>query len=438
MSQQLPTEQTETQRRGGLVLSTFLILLIPVMISALTLAWLLTGAVPIATMPEPRFVPLIPIVVITIFTSALIILVRLGRPTIGAMVMIGVWTIFTTATLLRSGVTDYSPASLILPICAAGLLFDRVASISLAVVSIILVGSIAWLQSRGWLITPDAPAIVFQVIESNQYGIAFGFWAGLFAAVAALTSLLAGGLQQALQRSRAQAEALQTLSNELEARVVAQAGALVAQEREAAMLAERTRLAREIHDTIAQGLAGVAVQLAAAQRAMQVAPTDAGEHLYLAQQLARESLAEARRSVWNLRAGVLERGSLVDALRSLAEQHGRSGVQHHFVEQGQPWYLINEIEGVLLRVAQEGLANVAKHASASEVTLTLVFQPDAVQLSIHDNGTGFEAEILNHAIIPQQSGGFGLLGMRERLAALGGNLELRNDGGAMVIATIPR
>jgi signal transduction histidine kinase len=435
---QLNSEPTEEQRRGGLVLSTLTILLIPIVVSAITFAVLIASRIPPGQFPAPIISPIIPVVVLAIFASALIVLVRLGRPTLGALALIGTWTIFTTITMLRSGVSNYSAALLILPICAAGLLFDRLASISLASLAIILVGSVAWLESAGLVIDQPPPLIVQQLVADNRQAIAFAFWSGIFIAVAALTSLLAGDLQTALRRTRAQAAELQAFSNELEARVAAQSGALVAQERQAAMLEERTRLAREIHDTIAQGLAGVSVQLGAAQRALQVAPEAAGEHLQLAQQLARESLAEARRSVWNLRAGALERGNLVDALRSLCEQQSRTGSEHAFVEEGLAWDLPLAYEDVLLRVAQEGIANASKHAFANNVTISLGFRPEAVQLTIHDNGVGFDSAILQHAVVPQPQGGFGLLGMRERLESLGGTLALQNEQGALVVATLPR
>ena len=204
------------------------------------------------------------------------------------------------------------------------------------------------------------------------------------------------------------------------------------------MLEERTRLAREIHDTIAQGLAGVTVQLGAAQRALEVAPADAHEHLSLAQKLARDSLAEARRSVWNLRAVALDRGSLTDALRSMVETAATSPIRRSYAETGEPWPLIPAAEGALLRVAQEGLANATKHASATEISITLAFHPHAVTLSICDNGVGFAPHLLEEQPVPQLWGGFGLLGMRERLAALDGRLVLQNTPSAMVTATIPR
>src|SRR5262245_5115136 len=118
------TIHDETQRRGTLVLRTLPILLIPVFVTLLTVA-LLRIATGGQFEPPPRdrppFNPLIPIVVLVVFFSSLIILVRLGRPTLSALLLIGVWTLMTTLGALRFGVTSYVPALLVLPICAAGL-----------------------------------------------------------------------------------------------------------------------------------------------------------------------------------------------------------------------------------------------------------------------------------------------------------------------------
>jgi signal transduction histidine kinase len=246
-------------------------------------------------------------------------------------------------------------------------------------------------------------------------------------------------LQRALQRSREQAQALRELSASLETRVVAQTEELVNQAREAATLEERTRVARDIHDTLAQGLTGIVVQLGAAQRALAVAPDEVREHLVLAQRMARESLAEARRSVWNLRAPALDRGGLADALRSVAVRPLGSDVAVTFEQAGEPWPLTTAIESTLLRVAQEALANVARHSQATEASMALIYMTDSVQLSVRDNGVGFDpAQGPEKGITPGPWGGFGLLGMEERVSALGGTLTLTSQDGTLLLATIPR
>jgi len=428
----------ETTRRGALVLRTLPILLIPIVVTVITFAIIRISLgdqfEPTVDRSGPPGGPLIPIVVLVVFFSALIILVRLGRPTISALIVIAVWTLVTTLGALQSGVTSYFPALLIIPICVAGLLIDGVASISLAALGTLLVVSLAWLERRGLTPTPRLPP---PFIVENQAYLAAGFWIAIFATVAALTWLLAGSLQRALQQSRAQAQALQELSSQLEARVESQTARLLDQGREAATLEERARLAREIHDTLAQGLTGIVVQLGAAQRALAAESEAADQHIELAQQMARESLAEARRSVWNLRAPALERGDLSDALRGLASRPIRPETSAGFEQHGEPWPLPPGVESALLRVGQEALVNVAKHAGATHVRLTLEYTPDAVRLSISDDGVGFD-ELPAGVAAPGPWGGFGLLGMRERLMALGGTLELTSDGGAHVLAVVPR
>ena len=427
----------EIQRRSTLLLRTLPILLIPAVAGAITVLLLrLVSDVPFPPAgARPPFAPLAPIAIMVIFFSALIVLARLRRPTISALMLIAVWTLLTTVGALQTGVSSYFPALLIIPICAAGLLIDWVACVSLAALALLLVGSIAWLEQRG-LLTQTAPP---PFIATNQSYLAFGFWAAIFVTVAALTSLLAGGLQRALRQTRAQARALGELSSQLEARVERQTAQILEQEREAATLAERARLAREIHDTLAQGLTGIVVQLGAAQRAMAAEPGAADQHIDLAQRLAREALAEARRSVWNLRAPALERGDLGDALRGLTARFARPETAATFEQRGDPWPLSPDVESALLRVAQEALANAAKHANPTRVSVALEYAPDHVRLSVADDGVGFaEDELLAPAGEPGPWGGFGLLGMRERLSGLGGALELRNGAGAEVVAVVPR
>lgn len=429
----------ETERRGALVLRTLPILLIPVLVAILTFATLRTADLqqirPPPGAPVATLSPLVPIVVLVVFFSALIILVRLGRPTLSALLMIGVWTLITMFGALRSGVTSYLPALMVIPVCAAGLLIDWVACVSLAGLATVLVASLAWVEQQGLL--PARPVVPAPLAQLEPW-IALAFWVALFVTVAALTSMLAGGLQRALVRSRAQARELQELSSQLEERVEAQTALLLEQEREAATLAERSRLAREIHDTIAQGLAGIAVQIGAAQRALESAPGAAADHIELAGRMARESLAEARRSVWNLRSPALERGDLGDALRGLVERQGAARVAGRFEQRGAPWSLSPEVESALLRAGQEALANVAKHAGATQVDVILSYEDDEVVLAIHDNGVGFAGEVLATTAAPGPLGGFGLQGMRERLTALGGTLELLNGDGATVLARVPR
>ena len=441
---ELGTQPTDLQQRRTLVIQTVFVLLIPVFMSLLSVIIIrFTVQIPA---PSPPMVPpfgrtndggpLVPIVVLVVFFSALILLIRARQLTAAALVVIGLWTLFTTIGALLFGITSVFPALLLLPICAAGLLIDGIASMSLAGLAMVLVGSIAWLDANKLI---NRPTLASPVPLNADLLLLFGFWTGMFWTVAALTSLLAGNLQRALAQSRAQARELETLSAQLEARVAEQTAQLIDQEREAATLEERTRLARDIHDTLAQGLTGIVVQLGAAQQLLAGVTTSADQQIDLAQRMARESLAEARRSVWNLRSPALERGDVGDALRALATRPIQAATTVSFAQHGQPYPLAPAVESALLRVAQEALVNVAKHAQATAVTLNLTYEPAAITVTIRDNGIGFAPGALEHAGLANAPwGGFGLLGMRERIAALGGTLDIRSEHGVTVVARVAR
>jgi signal transduction histidine kinase len=419
----------DTERRGKLVLQTLPILLIPFFVGAVTFLVLkFFFSVPHPTQ-RPDGGPLPVVVALIVFFSALIMLVRMGRARLSIYLLIGVWTLATTWFALQAGVTTIGFALLILPICAAGLLIDGAASISLAGLATILVGALGWLEMNA----PRANTFPPDFLAPLSPMLAAAFWICVFWSVAALTWLLANGLQRALKTSYAHAAELRALSAELEQRVQTQTAALLEQEREAAMLEERARVAREIHDTIAQGLTGIIVQLGAAERALAATSPDAPQHLQLAQQMARESLAEARRSIWNLRSPTLEHGTLVDALRGVAAR--QTNVPTTFELRGEPRALAAAIESALLRVCQESLVNVTKHANATRAQVELEFLATQVCLRVSDDGIGFDEESLQTP--DGVTSGFGLLGMRERIGALGGALDIKNENGARVLAAIP-
>ncbi|WP_051529442.1 sensor histidine kinase [Meiothermus cerbereus] len=190
--------------------------------------------------------------------------------------------------------------------------------------------------------------------------------------------------------------------------------------RQAGVLEERQRLAREIHDTLAQGFASIVVQLEAAEMASEN-ETSAGRYLEQARNAAREGLSEARRMVWALRPEILENTSLPEALQRLMRRwQQESGVQAQFTLTGEPRPLHPELEVGLLRIAQEALANIRKHSKARHATLTLSYLGDMVLMDVQDDGVGLQ---------PPTSGSFGLRSMRERVEALGGQMTVESEPG---------
>jgi len=212
---------------------------------------------------------------------------------------------------------------------------------------------------------------------------------------------------------------------------------LAAAERQAGILAERQRIAGDIHDTLTQGLASVVMLLEAAQAAYQAGRPDAGRRIEDAARTAREGLSDVRRLVWDLRPEALERGTLREALARLTAELGeQTGVAAQMVVTGEAGALLPRMEETLLRVAQEALANVRRHAHAREVTITLSYMEEEVALDVQDDGRGFDPALLAGA---GPGGGLGLTAMRERVESLGGRLTVESapGEGATVVAQLP-
>jgi signal transduction histidine kinase len=203
---------------------------------------------------------------------------------------------------------------------------------------------------------------------------------------------------------------------------------LAAAQHEAGRLAERQRLAADIHDTLAQGFTSILMLIQAAQADLDGSHPRAARHLDIAAQTARENLAEARALVAGLAPAQLGGGTLPDALRRMVQA---PGVDASFVLSGTPRPLPVATEVVLLRVCQEALANVRKHACARSAAVRLGYDPDAVRLDVRDDGAGFDPA--------RVSGGYGLRGMRARLAEAGGTLTVCSEPGAgtRVTAVVP-
>ncbi|WP_412125937.1 sensor histidine kinase [Streptomyces platensis] len=218
-------------------------------------------------------------------------------------------------------------------------------------------------------------------------------------------------------------------------------GELADAEHAAGVLAERERLAREIHDTLAQGLSSIQLLLRAAERALPERPGSALGHVRQARTAAVDNLAEARRFVRALSPPDLEAGSLPAALERVCATTARaSGLAVHCQVSGAPTVLPTPHEVALLRIAQSALANTVRHAAAGRVELTLSYMDTEVALDIVDDGTGFvpaEVPAPGSAAVPGT--GFGLAAMRARARALQGTLVVESapGEGTAVAVTLP-
>jgi signal transduction histidine kinase/ligand-binding sensor domain-containing protein len=192
------------------------------------------------------------------------------------------------------------------------------------------------------------------------------------------------------------------------------------------VLEERARLAREIHDTLAQGFVGISSQLDAVAMCMPDEQSPARKYLDMARRMARHSLTEARRSVMDLRASMLEGQDLAAALESgMRMWTAGAGVEIKVDVSGPEAVLPQEMEQHLLRIAQEAVTNVVKHASANRIAIKLHTEARKLYLHIEDNGRGFATP----DVFSSRGGHFGLIGMRERAERLGGELRLASHPG---------
>lgn len=203
---------------------------------------------------------------------------------------------------------------------------------------------------------------------------------------------------------------------------------LLAQAQETAVLRERQRLAREIHDTLAQGFTSIVMHLEAAEQALPSDRKITERHLDQARTTARDSLAQARHVVDDLRPELLESTPFEQAIgRAVAQWATHSGVEAEFRVTGEIRPLHPQVEVTLLRSSQEALANIRKHAQATTACVTLSYLDDTIILDVEDNGVG----LAQKAEAPDglTSSGFGLVAMRERVAQLGGELFVESEPG---------
>jgi ligand-binding sensor domain-containing protein/signal transduction histidine kinase len=192
----------------------------------------------------------------------------------------------------------------------------------------------------------------------------------------------------------------------------------------AAVLAERSRIARELHDTLDQGLTGASIQLQLAHRHIREAPDEAAEHLGRARELVASTFAEGRRAIWALRSQALEddQAGLPDAFARLAREMSAGTATAVRVDvRGRPRPLPPLVEGHVLRIGQEALTNAVRHGEPREVILALEFDAPGLVLSVRDDGRGFDRAAT--------SSGLGLRGMEERASAIGGALSVTSRPG---------
>lgn len=190
---------------------------------------------------------------------------------------------------------------------------------------------------------------------------------------------------------------------------------------ELSIMRERTRIARELHDSLGHYLTAINMQAQAAQAVMALNPQQTEESLIHIRTLAREGLQEVRKSIEAIRVQPLENHSLAEALRTLVADNQTNGLVIDFVMQGIPISTMPEVEMTLYRITQEALTNIHKHAQAryAQVTLVYVDQPKSIGICVEDAGVGTE----------RIESGFGLLGLQERVHLLGGTLHTQTAPG---------
>ena len=268
---------------------------------------------------------------------------------------------------------------------------------------------------------PDRRALIPALIMTSAGAVSLAYWdrsstglltaVALFVAITAFNLGFAGDIGRIITKSDERASLI--------AQLEATRAELAEVSRQAGIMAERQRLAGEIHDTLAQGFSSILMLVQAAEAQLEPSPATARRQLGLAAQTARENLAEARTLVGGLASAQLQAGTLEDALRRITERTSAEvGLQASFATEGTSRRLPAATEVVLLRTGQEALANVRKHAAARNVAVRLCYAGDRVRLEVTDDGAGFDPALVN--------GGYGLRGMRARVDEAGGTVAVRS------------
>ena len=273
------------------------------------------------------------------------------------------------------------------------------------------------------------PAYEVYYTHNQQHGIKTILVAALFFGETLLGSIILRCTQHYEYKSEDLA-LIRVLTHQ--AALAIQLTRLAEQGKQAAISEERNRIAREIHDTLAQSFTSIRMQLEAALRLLTRNPEQAQACITLAQDLAKTGLAAARRSVWALQPEAEDYRHLSTTLERLAaQQTAETSIQVEVEIVGTPYALPSEVGMNLLRIGQEALNNAIRHASAQTI-LTLTYAPHQIQLQIQDDGQGFDPLLAS-------SGGFGLIGMQQRSDRLGGTFTLSSQlgRGTEVRITVP-
>jgi len=267
-------------------------------------------------------------------------------------------------------------------------------------------------------------------------------WIGVPMVVGAQVVGVLAGFIAAEHATAEHAQLLSIMANQ--AAIAIENARLYHDAQELGVVEERNRLAREIHDTIAQGLTATTYQLELADTFLAMEPPKLDrvqEKLHRSLALTRANLEEARRSVMDLRAAHLQNVTLTEAFERLAATFTNdAGVVVTVTAAEEFPALPSPVSAGLYRIGQEALANIARHAQATQVAMSLGIEKGAALLTIHDDGVGFDPEIVaTQRTARGTSGGFGLIGIRERAQLLGGTSDIRSDVGAgtRIVVRVP-
>jgi len=277
---------------------------------------------------------------------------------------------------------------------------------------IVLTIILAGLLVSGWYVFAWTLAVclvqISQMAFNDSTWPGFAGWCAVYIAAGWLVTLFAKHLERFYEASR-----------------------LAEEQQRNAIVAERTRFARDMHDTLAQGFTGIMMQLNAAEQRLTENADEARLHIEKARQLARESFEDAQRSVSALRNAALANGTLLSAIEQIGHKlTSDSSVRLESKLEGQPYSLPEHCEANLLRIAQEALTNAVRHAGAATIRVLLAYRAGTVVLEVDDSG---------HGMSGRESSGFGIHGMRERARQIGGEIQILSDPGrgTRIVVTVP-